>query len=706
MDELAILKRKLEREKHARKQAESILEEKALQLHQLNEELELKIIERTKELRISEEKYRGIIENMELGLLEVDNNHKIIKPYSWFCDMTGYTEEELIGKNAVDFLLTDPNDLTKVNAQQNKRERGQAGVYEVRMKHKNGSDIWVMISGSPIVDINGKVTGSLGIHYDISSQKKLELDLIEAKRIAESAQEAEKQFLAKMSHEIRTPLNAIIGMSYLLTDTNPTREQTEYLTTLRHSSDILKLLISDILDFSKIQAGEIDIRISEFNLRHLVENLHKTTEIRMENRLVKVICKFDEAIQHKILGDQLLLNQILINLMSNATKFTKRGEIGLAVKLLEEDSKYYKIQFQVYDTGIGIPKDQLHLIFEDFKQLDQEGRRKYGGTGLGLSITKQLVELHGGEIIVESKPNEKTSFTFAIKYEKSGKIEQSKIEEIFIPKDINFKHAKILIAEDNYMNQKYISILLNKWDLKHEFAQDGQDAIEMAAAEAYDLIFMDISMPRKNGYEATTAIRQTKNPNQTTPVIALSALAFVDNKADAIKAGMTDFLGKPFGPKELLDILCKYMPVNTIEHKEPTVQAEIYPEPLDAKHLHSLYGEDYDYALDMFDTFLTHSVPEFKAIKNILQTKDYTKMASAVHKLKPNFEMVGLLQLRALMQTLEDKCRTEENSEVVSHLFQQIDIDLDKVIPVLLQTKQKLTAIVLKHLPTLLNEKK
>ena len=696
MDELAILRRKLEREKLARKQAESILEEKALQLHTLNEELELKIIERTEELRISEEKYRGIIENMELGLLEVDNNHNIVKAYNWFCDMTGYTEEELIGKNAVDCLMADSSELKQLEQEQTKRQRGQAGVYEMQIKHKEGHNIWVLISGSPVVDINGIVTGSVGIHYDISSQKELERELIEAKKTAEYAQEAEKQFLAKMSHEIRTPLNAIIGMSYLLTDTNPTKEQKEYLATLRRSSDILKLLISDILDFSKIQAGEINIRISEFNLRNLVENLHKTAELRMESQMVKVTCSFDDSIKYKVLGDQLLLNQILINLISNATKFTKEGEIGFAVKVLEDGSKYYNIQFEVYDTGIGIPEDQLDLIFEDFKQLDQEGRRKYGGTGLGLSITKQLVELHGGKIKVESKSHERTRFTFSIKYEKASKIEQDEVEEVSIPKSINFKNTKILIAEDNYMNQKYISILLEKWNLNYEFAEDGEEAIEMAAKQAYDLIFMDISMPRKNGYEATAAIRQNKNPNQTTPVVALSALAFVDNKEDAINAGMTDFLGKPFGPKDLLDVLCKYMPASTIEYSELTEESPIYSAPLDAKHLHTLYGEDYDYALDMFDTFLTHSIPEFKSIKVILNEKDYISMAGAVHKLKPNFEMVGLLQLRTLMQELEDRCHIDKNDKVISVLYQQIDDNLEELVPVLLQTKQKLAKIFAK----------
>ena len=335
MNEIEIVQRKLAREQKARKQAERILEQKALELYHaneqlrlLNQELEIRVEKGTTELTRSEEKYRGIIESMELGLMEVDLEHNIIKAYDWFCDMTGYSKGELEGKNAKDVFLVDGHQNT-LNQQDEIRKQGQAGVYEMQIQKKDGSLIWVLISGAPIYNLDGEVIGSMGIHYDISDRKKMEQELQLAKLTAEEARDAEKQFLARMSHEIRTPLNAIIGMSHLLSGMVTTPKQLEFTSSIKTSGDLLLKIISDILDISKIEAGEINIQEDVFNLRSLIHSLQKTFNVKVDSERIVLFTNVDARIENLIIGDELLLTQILMNLMSNAVKFTEKGSITI-----------------------------------------------------------------------------------------------------------------------------------------------------------------------------------------------------------------------------------------------------------------------------------------------------------------------------------------------------------------------------------------
>ncbi|MEN0005406.1 MAG: PAS domain S-box protein, partial [Bacteroidota bacterium] len=272
---------------------------------------EIELSHAQRRLRESEEKYRGIMENMELGLLEVDVEQNILRAYDSFCEMTGYTSDELIGQNAEEIFIV-PAFKSVIQAEDRDRRTGKSSVYEVQIKHKNGRPIWVLISGAPIYDSAGKMVGSIGIHYDITNRKMLEEELRQAKEVAEEARAAEQQFLARMSHEIRTPLNAIVGMTHLLYDTQPSSEQQEYLTVLKRSADILTGLISDILDFSKIQAGEMKVVKQPLDLPGLVQSMRKTFSLQFENRPVAVRANIDQRITNLLLGDELLLSQVLL----------------------------------------------------------------------------------------------------------------------------------------------------------------------------------------------------------------------------------------------------------------------------------------------------------------------------------------------------------------------------------------------------------
>ncbi|TDB63725.1 PAS domain S-box protein [Arundinibacter roseus] len=506
-------------------------------------------------IRRSEEKYRGIIENMELGLLEVDIDEVILKAYGYFCSMVGYEPEELIGKKATEILL--PVDYYELMANnQQKRLKGESGSYEMPLIKKDGSLIWVLVSAAPVYNHLGEVSGSIGIHYNITNRKQLETDLALAKNLAEEAQIAEKEFLANMSHEIRTPLNAIIGMASLLYDTRPTPEQLEYIDILKVSANFLLSLISDLLDMAKIEAGRIEIQARAFDLAGSLRTLQRTFQLKMEGRPIQVEASLDINVPSTVVGDEVLLHQILMNLLGNADKFTEKGKIGIRVKPMHQTNTHITLEFQVFDTGIGIAEDKLDLIFQKFKQVNDRQRQKHKGTGLGLAIVKELVRLQGGEIRATSTPKQGTVFTFTITYGlTSGVSVAVKPAPVLgnLSDNASLAGRRILVVEDSLMNQKYISTVLNKWQVVFEIAQDGQEAVSKAHQALYDLILMDLQMPIMDGYEATIAIRSTQNPNQQTPIVALTASAMLDQKEKALKSGMDDFLTKPFTPPQLED---------------------------------------------------------------------------------------------------------------------------------------------------------
>jgi PAS domain S-box-containing protein len=636
------------------------------------------------QLRESEEKYRGIMENMELGLLEVDREQTILRAYHSFCEMTGYTSAELVGQNAVEIFLPD-NYEAIMRDQDAERQAGKPGVYELQIRKKDGSLIWVMISGAPIFDPKGNMVGSIGIHYDITDRKLLEKALREAKIVAEEARAAEQLFLARMSHEIRTPLNAIVGMTHLLYDTQPNQEQQEYLSVLKRSADILSGLISDILDFSKIQAGEMQVQATPFDLVGLVQALEKTFRLQLENRPVAIRAEVDPAITTLLLGDELLLNQILINLLGNAVKFTEEGFIALRVKVVAQQEHTLTIHFEVQDTGIGIPEDKLNLIFQSFKQVAGGHRHKYGGTGLGLAITKQLVELLDGDLVATSALGKGTTFSFRLSLTNTHVPIPSVEEENLRPLAPRKEKVSILVAEDNHMNRKYISTLLRKWDYTFDMAHNGREAVENAKLKRFDLILMDISMPEMDGYEATINIRNTANPNQNTPIVALTASALKAMKHKSLQAGMTDFLTKPFQPKQLQRIIHEQV----LQKRSPAQEAEPTPTTfsfhpmLDHQQLLAFYEEDLEYAAEMFETFLSYSLQEFKKIDTLISKNTLTEAAKQTHKVKPAFHMVGLTSMAEELDLLEKMMRQFAPLSEIESVYLQIVTATENVVPIL-----------------------
>lgn len=502
-------------------------------------------------LKNSEEKYRGIIENLELGLLEVNLNGLIIKAYPQFCEMTGYSEPELLGKNAQQFLL-HPASINVMQEEIRKRKNGIPGVYEVQIKHKQGHYIWGIISGAPFYDINGAHIGSIGIHLDISKQKKVEQELKVAKEVAEASVKSKELFLANMSHEIRTPMNAIIGLGNLLKETGLTKNQYKYVSTINTSSQNLLTIINDILDFTKIEAGKLEMESIPFDIAYSIEKTIEVFEPIAKEKNLTFNYSIDKMLRREVLGDPTRLNQVLINLLGNAFKFTQSGAVNLTVELTEKTKTNYTVKFSVKDSGIGISSKNLETIFDSFTQAESSTARLYGGTGLGLAICHQLIKLMGGHLKVSSEIGIGTEFIFNVRFQ----ILKTHTMVNNVPNITLDKGLKVLLVEDNKVNQFLAQTILNQWSCEIDCAENGLIAIEKVKETTYDIVLMDIRMPVMNGEEATVIIR--KELNILTPIIALTANAIKGDKEKYLALGMNGYISKPFNKENLKEVLFKW----------------------------------------------------------------------------------------------------------------------------------------------------
>lgn len=442
---------------------------------------------------------------------------------------------------------------------------------EVIIEREDGTRSIVMVYPQPEFNLLGEIIGAINMAFDITELVKTKNELIEAKdnaeiktQIAEDAVKAKQQFLSNMSHEIRTPMNAIIGFTNVLLKSKLDETQKEYLDAIKISGDALVILINDILDLAKVDAGKMTFEQIPFNLSVSISTMIQLFEPKIMEKNLELHKDYDNTIPTMLIGDPMRLRQIILNLVSNAVKFTSKGKITMSIRLLQEDAEKASIEFKLTYTGIGIPKNKLERIFNNFEQASKETSSSYGGTGLGLAIAKQLVELQGGGIIVSSEVGKGSTFGFILDFEKP-QANDAIAAQSNIVQDTDFieqglKNIRVLVVEDMALNQLLIKIILADFDFEVDIAENGKIALEMVGERSrttapYDIILMDLQMPEMNGFEATAYIRNEMNSQ--IPIIALTADVTTVDIDKCLAVGMNDYISKPIDEKLLYNKMLK-----------------------------------------------------------------------------------------------------------------------------------------------------
>jgi PAS domain S-box-containing protein len=428
-----------------------------------------------------------------------------------------------------------------------------------------GEPKWNLTTKVPFDDGSGRIIGVVGWGRDITEQKQIAEQLRQAKEAAEAASRAKSEFLANMSHEIRTPMNGILGMTELILSTELGVEQREHLEMVDSSAHALLTVINDILDFSKIEARKLELDCVDFDLRENLEATTKTFEMPAQRKGLELVCRIRPEVPARVRGDAFRLRQVLTNLLGNALKFTERGQVALEVASDPPDQDSVTLHFAVRDTGIGIPREKQQLVFHPFSQADSSTTRRYGGTGLGLTISARLVEMMGGRIWVESEAGQGSRFHFTARLDLAQAVEQAR--PVDVPRRAVDDHARdrralrILVAEDNRVNQILIVRLLEKRGHATVVAGNGREALAALEKQPFDVVLMDMQMPEMDGFEAVTIIRQRENGTGAhQPIIAITAHAMKGDRERCLAVGMDRYVSKPVRAEELFEAIDALIP--------------------------------------------------------------------------------------------------------------------------------------------------
>jgi PAS domain S-box-containing protein len=500
-------------------------------------------------LRASEERWQLALRGNNDGLFDWNIASGEVFFSARWKQILGYEEEELENRSEEWESRVHPDDLPRVQRELRDHRDRKTAFYatEYRMRSKDGSYKWILARGQALWDEQGNAVRLVGSHRDITEGKLAEESLRQAKVDAEMANRSKSEFLANMSHEIRTPMNGVVGMIELALETELTSEQHWYLDTAKHSAKSLLMLLNDILDLSKIEAGRLELAPTNFSLRNCLDEAISLISVAANQKGLLSTVHVAADVPDLLVGDPVRLRQIVLNLLGNAIKFTDSGEVSVRVELQARSQDELRLHFLVKDTGIGIPVEKQALIFQPFRQADGSSSRRYEGTGLGLTISSRLLSLMGGAIWVESQAGEGSTFHFTVPLQAAG---DSTIEthpkDAAAPAKSNGRACRILLAEDNPVNQRLVFAALRKQGHEIEVATNGHEVLAALDRTPFDLILMDVQMPRMDGLEATAAIRETEKESRGhVPIVAMTAHAMKGDMERCLEAGMDDYLSKP-----------------------------------------------------------------------------------------------------------------------------------------------------------------
>lgn len=561
----------------------------------------------------------------------------------------------------------------------------------------------VLFNGSVYKDEYGNVVGAVVVARDISEQTKIEKELIEAKMIADEARivaekatkkaedavKSKQQFLSNMSHEIRTPMNAIIGFTKVVLKTELTAKQKEYLTAIKISGDALIVLINDILDLAKVDSGKMSFEKLPFKLYLSIKSMLHLFETKIQEKNLKLIINYDSKIPEILVGDSVRLHQIILNLVSNAVKFTNEGSITVSVSLVSQSSNFATIKFAVSDTGIGIRKNEIKKIFENFQQASSETSRIFGGTGLGLAIVKQLIEAQNGKIKVKSTVNVGSTFSFTLIFDKTNV--DAVIEPEILELNTEVKNTKILVVEDMELNQLLMKTLLDDFGFECEIASNGKIAIEKLKLKKFDIVLMDLQMPEMNGFETTLYIREKMKLD--IPIIALTADVTTIDVEKCKQVGMNDYVSKPVDERLLYSKLIGFIkkPIMVIEINNESDSKSPKIKYVDLSYLSKITNSNPVLMTEIINTYLKQTPPLIDLMKQSYIDKDWHSLKATVHKMIPSFAIMGIdseitntakkiqeyafslelsIELHELILTLEKVC---------NHSYNELEVELNNL---------------------------
>jgi PAS domain S-box-containing protein len=598
----------------------------------------------------------------------LDGYFKKINPS--FTKTLGWSEEELLSRPFIEFV--HPEDVSKTQQEIQNLANGISTVdFFTRFKTKDGNSCvlqWAANSDT----VNGEL---FAIARDITEQNEVKESLKKAKEDADKARLMQEQFLANMSHEIRTPMNAIIGFTSFLKDTNLNHKQQEFVSNINIASENLLSIINDILDVSKIESGMLQIENTVLNLHSTLQSVYSLMLGRASEKKLELSLHINKDVPEFVISDPTRLSQILINLVSNAIKFTSDGFVNMRVEIDKMNSVSCIVRFIIQDSGIGIAKENSEIIFERFKQESADTTRKYGGTGLGLSIVKNITHLMGGEISINSTVGKGSEFIVCLPFtncDESQQIEfKRNVEKGRSSTDIAPVNLNILLVEDNRMNQQYCKTLLKQFGYSCSLANNGVEAIKLLEENHYDLILMDIQMPLMDGYETTRQIRNKFKSDVY--IIALTANAMSEEKNKCFAVGMNSYLSKPFKSE---DLYLKIMEMFVVKKNEKSIEGEseqsAFKSLIDLEFIKSQVHGDSEAADELIEIFLNDVPAELLKLKEAIEVLNYDMINELSHKMVSNFSIIGINDAIEILRRLEHYSLRKENSEMYSELVNKL----------------------------------
>jgi PAS domain S-box-containing protein len=639
----------------------------------VNYRLRMQVAENSFRIELSERKYRSIFDNSIEGIFQSSPDGRFLTVNTALSEILGYSKEELVKLNIERDIYKNPADREVLVKEL--KEKKELKDYQVSLKKKDGSEVIVRLNDCIVPDSDGSSFYFEGTMQDITAQviseiskqkaeqalrdEKLRSDILAKEALQSSL--IKSQFLANMSHEIRTPMNGIIGFLTLIEkEAHKSKEELkQFALSAKKSAEALLDIINDILDVSKIESGKMKLVNSNFNLSDVIDESVSILSTKIKEKNLIIAKEIEKNTFLLLYGDSTRIRQIFVNLISNAVKFTESGRIKILVKTQESNAESITLSCAVEDTGIGIPKDKIDALFKPFSQIDASQTRNYGGTGLGLAICKEFVSMMNGEIGVQSEVNKGSRFFFTIKLafqasipndisinnlSKTYDLKEETVESVSEIAAIKSKRGKykILLAEDNFINQKVCLRILNEAGFNADAVVNGFEAIEAVKKHSYNLILMDVQMPECDGFKATKEIRKLGTSYEKLPIFAITAHALIGDRERCLEAGMNDYISKPIISDNLIMMIDNRLHINSksknLSFKKSNYKME---DIFDFDHLEKMSIGNLEFQKDLITTYIDDLHKRFDILESHFNSGNLDKLVNEAHTIKGSSLSVG-----------------------------------------------------------------